>query len=83
MRYVEVKIIFTAEVYPDIATGILEFYDLRVDLNVKVKLTVVPLHADKDDVGGTLVLFNKVFQGINSITVDVDSIEPCTLFMIS
>ena len=72
MRYVKVKITFTGAS----PTALLEFYDLRVDLNVKSEVDSGQVNADKDDVGGTLVLFNKVFKDINSITVDADSIEP-------
>ena len=72
LRYVKVKITFTGAD----PTALLEFYDLRVDLNVKSEIDGGSVNADKDDVGGTLVLFNKQFKDINSITVDADSIEP-------
>jgi hypothetical protein len=72
LRFVKVKITFTGAD----PTALLEFYDLRVDLNVKSEIDGGQINADKDDIGGTLVLFNKVFKDINSITVDADSIEP-------
>jgi hypothetical protein len=72
MRYVEIYITFTGAT-PE---ALLEFYDLIVDLNVKSEIDSGQVNADMDDVGGTLVLFNKAFKDINSITVTVDSIEP-------
>lgn len=74
LRYVKIKFIFTGTD----STAILEFFNFVVDLNVKVETDSGSVNADKDDVGGTVVLFNKTFRDINSITLTVDSLEPIT-----
>ena len=71
-RYVKVKFTFTGST----PHALLEFYELEVNLNVKVETDSGQVNADKDDVGGTIVLFNKVFKDVNSITITADSIEP-------
>jgi len=72
MRYAKIEMTFTGTD----ATALLEFYDLKIDLNVKSEIDSGQANADKDDIGGTLVLFNKAFKDVNSITVTADSIEP-------
>jgi hypothetical protein len=72
LRYVKVKMTFTGTT----PHALLEWYNLIVALNVKSEIDGGQIYADKDDVGGTVVVFNKAFKDINSITVDADSIEP-------
>jgi hypothetical protein len=57
-------------------TALIEFANLIVSLNVKSEIDSGQIYADKDDIGGTVVLFNKAFKDVNSITVTADSIEP-------
>ena len=71
-RYVKVKITFTGVS----GAALVEFSDLIVALNVKAEVDSGQVNADKDDVGGTIVLFNKAFKDVNSITITADSIEP-------
>lgn len=71
-RYVKVKVTFTGAT----PHALLEFYNLVVGLNVKSEVDSGQVNADKDDVGGTIVLFNKTFKDVNSITITADSIEP-------
>ena len=71
-RYVKAKITFTG------ATGaaLLELFGFAIALNVKSEVDSGHVNADKDDVGGTVVLFNKAFKDVNSITITADSTEP-------
>lgn len=71
-RYVKARFEFTGSDQ----TAILEFFELIVNLNVKSEVDSGNVNADKDDVNGTAVLFNKEFKDVNSITLTVDSIEP-------
>jgi len=67
-RYVKVKFTFTG--VSD--TSLLEFYNLIINLNIKIETDSGHGFADKDDVGGTTFTFNKAFKDVNSITVTAD-----------
>jgi hypothetical protein len=75
MRYVKVKFTFTSID----RKSLLEFYNLVINLNVKVETDSGSIIADEDDVSGTVVTFNKTFKDINSITVSADSVTPITV----
>lgn len=71
-RYIRAKFTFTA----DDNRALLEFYGLVAKLNVKTEVDSGSVIADEDDVGGTVVLFNKDFKDINSITLAAESTTP-------
>lgn len=46
-----------------------QLWNLRARLDVKLEIDSGTVEAESADVGGTVVLFNKAFRDVNSITV--------------
>jgi hypothetical protein len=74
-RYVKIRIIFT----PANTGSLIEFYNLRILLDVKREIDSGEVNAVNTDVGGTTVTFNKSFKDIDSITTSVHALEPITV----
>lgn len=71
-RYLKVRLEFTGSNNKALAEVTL----MEITLDVKREVDGGEVIAVKTDVGGTQVLFNKVFKDVNSITATADSIEP-------
>lgn len=73
-RYARVTLTFT----PASDKSLVAITNLTCSIDIKYTVDSGEVTADKDDVSGTPVLFNKSFKDINSITLTVFSIEPVT-----
>ena len=72
IRYLKLRINFV----PGSTASLIEFYNLRVFVDVKREVDSGEIVADKDDIDGTLVLFNKVYKDVDSITLGCESFQP-------
>ena len=71
-QYLRLTINFTA----NNDTALAMFSNFSITLDVKREVDSGQVNALASDVGGTVVLFNKNFKDVDSITVSTDSTEP-------
>jgi len=71
-RYLKIRLEFTGSSDKALA----ELTLLQTTLDVKREVDGGEIIARKEDLTGTVVLFNKTFKDVNSITATCDSIEP-------
>ncbi len=74
-RYLKIRLEFTGSSDKALA----ELTLMETTLDVKREVDGGEVVALANDVGGTQVLFNKVFKDVNSITCTADSVEPITI----
>jgi hypothetical protein len=74
-RWLKLRLEFTGS--DDKALAELTLIETTLDVKREVDGGEITAHAT--DVGGTVVLFNKVFKDVNSITCTADSVEPITI----
>lgn len=75
VRYVKVRWTFTNLNDKDLGF----ITNLKVSISTQLVLDSGMGHANASDITGTLILLNKVFLGVNSVTLTADSVQPITL----